>query len=404
MTSNSKKILFLIDLMEGGGAQKAASILSRHLSGNIIFGIFNSSYSSFPVGGSLRQIQYSHALLKKVASTILLKIPLVRKLKRTERISTTISFLDASNVANALSRKKDKVILTVHTFLSKSYSENSIKNFLYRRLVRSTYKRSDMVVAVSREMATDLHKNFGVPKKKLTVIYNPIDLTEIDALGQKPTHELPTEFYSKPYFISAGRLVRPKGHIHLIRAFAELRKSADCRLVLLGTGPLLNELVLLAQSLNIRVSVTGKTDVKPEEADLIFLGFKLNPYPYLRKARGFVLSSLTEGFPVALLDAMACGVPLISTDCPSGPKELLAPGFELSTVVREKTAAEFGILTPCLSEDGTNGDIVERELTASMSMLLKNETIYAKYVEKSISRAKTFDIREILKEWEKLLQ
>jgi glycosyltransferase involved in cell wall biosynthesis len=179
--------------------------------------------------------------------------------------------------------------------------------------VRRFYPRADAVVAVSQGVADDI-RAMGASAARLRVIRNPVVTPGLEALAREaPPHPWLVEPAGPPVILGMGRFTEQKDFATLIRAFARLRAGRDCRLMLLGRGRLQADYETLAARLGVA-------------ADIAFPGFAENPYSYLARARLFVLSSAWEGSPNALTEALALGVPVASTDCPSGPHELLAGG------------------------------------------------------------------------------
>ena len=175
------------------------------------------------------------------------------------------------------------------------------------------------VVTVSNGVADSVHREIGVSPDKITTIYNPVVSPEIDVWKSKtPDHPWFADD-GMPVILACGRLIELKGFSVLIKAFARLTERRQCRLLILGKGPQKKELEDLAVSLGLRekVSLPGQTD---------------NPFAFMSRAALFVLSSRTEGLPTVLIEALACGCPCVSTDCLSGPFEILQAG-EIGSLV-----------------------------------------------------------------------
>lgn len=184
---------------------------------------------------------------------------------------------------------------------------------LWARSVRRSYPRADAVVAVSQGVADDI-RAMGAAAARIHVIRNPVITPELAALAREaPPHPWLGEDAARPVIVGMGRFTEQKDFATLIRAFARLRATHACRLILLGRGRLQADYEALAARLGVA-------------ADIAYPGFAENPYGYLARARLFVLSSAWEGSPNALTEALALGTPVVSTDCPSGPRELLAGG------------------------------------------------------------------------------
>lgn len=162
-------------------------------------------------------------------------------------------------------------------------------------------------------MADDLSRTFGIPAERIQVIYNPIVTPELRTKAQAPLEHPWFGAGEPPVILAAGPLTAQKDFLTLVRAFALVRQRRAARLLILGEGEEWRALEALAERLGL-------------EKDVSLPGFVANPYPYMTRASLFVLSSRWEGLPGVLIEALYCGLPLISTDCPSGPREILADG------------------------------------------------------------------------------
>jgi len=184
---------------------------------------------------------------------------------------------------------------------------------LYRRRFRRVLARFDGLVANSQAGAQELAEFLGLPRERIAVTPLPAVTPELGRLALERVDHPWIADRGIPVVAAAGRLARVKDFPTLLRAFALLRAERPCRLVLLGGGRQLGKLRKLARRLGVA-------------EDLAFLGFVPNPYPYIAGARLLVVSSLREGGPNVLIEAMALGTPVVSTDCPSGPREILDGG------------------------------------------------------------------------------
>jgi glycosyltransferase involved in cell wall biosynthesis len=181
-------------------------------------------------------------------------------------------------------------------------------------LARCLYKRADQVLAVSHDAASDLEEFASLKKGSVRAIYNPFDLKAIERLS---SDALPHPWFvssQPPVIIAAGRLSAQKDFSTLIRAFEKVRRTTKARLLILGEGDMRVELAALADRLGL------------QEDDIQMPGFVANPFAYVSRAAVFVLSSKWEGLPGVLIEAMACGTPVVSADCRSGPREILEDG------------------------------------------------------------------------------
>ena len=242
---------------------------------------------------------------------------LVRYLRR-ERPRAMLSALNHANVIALLARRladvPTRLVVSEHSHLSSSLNgAPNRRGRLMPGFMRRTYPWADGVVAVSAGVADDLAQAISLPRQRIAVVYNPVATDELLARAEAPLDHPWFAPGEPPVVLSVGRLTVQKDFGVLLSAFAKLRARRPARLMILGEGELRPELESLAQQLGI-------------DADVALPGFRDNPYAYMRRAAVFVLSSRFEGLPNALIQAMACGTPVVSTDCPSGPAEILQDG------------------------------------------------------------------------------
>jgi glycosyltransferase involved in cell wall biosynthesis len=205
-----------------------------------------------------------------------------------------------------------RAIVSVHAIASVALARN--RQWQYRHLkpvMSHAYARADGIVAVSDGVADDLAALTGLDRASITRIYNPLP-PAIEALARAEP-EVNEYLADRPTVLAAGRLVREKDFSTLLHAFAMLRDQRRVQLVILGDGPERQRLLALARSLDL-------------EDDVHFPGFVVNPYPYMRRASVLAVSSIAEGFGNVIVEALACGTPVVSTRCPGGPAEILANG------------------------------------------------------------------------------
>ncbi len=175
------------------------------------------------------------------------------------------------------------------------------------------YPRCDGIIAVSKGVAADFSKLTGLGENRIQTIHNPI-VTDALTLDSEDRPEHPWfEDGQPPVLMGLGRLIESKNFNHLIHSFNIVRKELECRLMLLGDGPERENLEQLAHK-------------SPFASDIMFMGHQDNPFPFLRYSSIFVLSSAYEGLPSTLIESMAVGTPVVSTDCPHGPHEILEGG------------------------------------------------------------------------------
>lgn len=253
------------------------------------------------------------------------------------------------------------------------------------------FSRAKLIVAVSRLIANDLQEHYGVSPKNIAVIPNPIDGENIRRLLKEPLPADLERIFQGPVVATMGRLTRQKGQWHLLRAFCAVKKEVPAaNLVILGEGELRGELEELRHDLSLDESVH-------------FLGWQKNPFAFLGRAKLFALSSLWEGLPDALLEAMACGLPVVSSDCRSGPREILAPLTDIRTQAESVEDAEYGILVPPFSGEIQNASQSlsqeEEFLASSIVRVLKDPSLHEKLSQKSRERALSHDVGAVIPQW-----
>lgn len=220
----------------------------------------------------------------------------------------------AALLARRLSRSKTRIAIRMGMSLSakgKTMKSRERKTFI--RSMQHWYPQADAVIAPSNGVGEDLVRLAGVPRQRLHVIRNPIVNQRFYSLSQEKMDHPWLTSPNCPVILSVGSLELRKDFTTLLRAFSIVRAKRHCRLLILGKGPEKERLLRLAEDL-------GMLD------DLDMPGFKPNPYPFMRQADVFVLSSRREGASAVIVEALACGTPVVSTDCPSGPAETLQNG------------------------------------------------------------------------------
>jgi len=313
-TGETQIALFLPSL-RGGGAERVFVHLSR--------GFTQRSLSvdmvlAQPEGPYLSQLPPKVRCIGLGSRRVLHSLPRLVQYLREVKPSVLLSALDHANVVALLARQwarvPTKVAVSIHNTMSVAtrHSRHS-RERLIPVLARWLYPKAYKVVAVSQGVAADTARFYRLPLDKVEFIYNPVVTPELISLSMQPV-EHPWFSPGEPSVIlGVGRLTRQKDFSTLLRAFALVRRERPMRLVIVGDGEERARLCALAHQLGI-------------DEDVLLAGFDANPYRYMRRASVFVLSSRWEGLPSVLIEAMACGAPVVSTDCPSGPREILEDG------------------------------------------------------------------------------
>ena len=372
MPSTPRNIVFVINSLAAGGAERALTDLLAYLQDDL------RQYTVHLVLLDVEEQRHAvplyvrkHILDAKFgmfSSTVLLG-----RLLRELAPAVTLSFLNRANCANVISSKilrypciiSERVHTTSHFGIGVSAAIN-------KRIVRLTYRLADQVIAVSEGVKDELVTNFGVREAKVRVIYNPIDTARIcQRASETPSIELP-----KPYILGMGRLVPNKNFRLLIESYRS--SGIGENLVILGEGSERSELERLISKLGL-----GERVVLP--------GYVQNPYPVVGAARLYVSSSNAEGFPNALIEAMALGCTVVATDCNAGPMEILTGKMEPRPT--EVTLAEYGILVPVNSAN----------LLTDAVRIASREEIRDQYSQRGKQRAQDFGIRSSVDQYRSVI-
>lgn len=371
-----QKVLFFISSIEGGGAERVMVDILCHIDKSriepvlvLLYSTENSPYREY-LPRDIRVIvteRKSDSLTEKIKQFISF-INIVRR----ERPRSILSMLTHNNIMAILAGMlfNIRVFACEHSTLGEVIKTREGRKMLgvpTSVLVKALYKFATKVIAVSEDVKANLIEEFRISPEMIEVIYNPIDMHRIVMLSNISVNNI-TITKGVPVIIAMGRLTWIKGFDVLIKAFSRVVKEMEARLIILGEG---SERAAL-EGLSAELGLTNR---------ISFAGFQNNPYPFLSNADIFVISSRYEGLPMAVLEAMACGLPVIAADCRSGPREILQYG-------------KCGLLFPV-------GD--EIALSEGMLKLLKDNELRKKFSILGKERALDFSADKIVREYEELL-
>ena len=411
MSSDSvDRLGFMITNLDGGGAERTVSNLARGFSDHHRQLLLFEDSIVYPFDGDVHVVDIpimgDLSRTRKIYEVGRGLVELNRR-RRSLQLDTCLSFLTWPNLFNVLSSGDERTIISVRNNPSRAIRGPYAP--VLKAMIRAVYPRADHIVAISEDVRRDLIEHFGVAPDRVTTIYNPI---QFDDVRHQATAELPEPLRGiedVPTVISVGRLALQKGQWHLIRAFSRVHRRVDnSTLLLLGVGPFRDYLVELAQDLGLAVwahDVPGQGH--PLDYDVVFWGFAQNPFPILSASDVFAFPSLWEGLGNVLLESLTCELPVVSADCRSGPREILAPDTPIDTRTQDAEWADFGVLLPVC--DGERRDHIapltdEESLWAEvLTELLTDEQTCHHYATRGRMRASDFGLDDITEQWRQLL-
>ena len=373
--SGKIKLFLFIGCLGGGGAERVAYYLLNHLSSSIYF-------------KGLILFQKKGEYLNRLPETVVihdLNIPIIPRyglpsvssliklcrILKAEKPDVVITFSLTANVllllARALSGTDFGIVATEHVQLS-AYLRNDLLRPLKKILIRMLYPRLDLLVTVSAGIKSDLVDRFGIKEKKVVVIPNPLDIAEIEAQARLPKATEMGAENKGAVIVSVGRLTKQKNYPCALRTIKRLQNHI-AQYLILGEGELRRELEDMVRSLGLQDKVK-------------FLGYLENPFAIISSADIFLLTSFYEGFGLVIVEAMICRVPIVTTDCPSGPNEIVENGVD-------------GFLVP-VNDDEALANAIEK--------ILSDTKLRKKFIEAGRKKAQQFSKENIIPRYEHVIR
>jgi glycosyltransferase involved in cell wall biosynthesis len=373
-----RKVLFLsYDLKDGGSPQVLSNILNylnRDEFDPVL--VTYSEARVFPIPAGITEhilhVEGGGSLLHKLKANLTAIIRL-RRILRAEKPDVAVGMGGLTNwgliLAAKTARLKTSVIIGEHGADALKHREDRASSLLIGLLNKFLYPLADRIVAISEGVRKYLVQGLKLPEQKIVLIYNPVDIQKIQQLSQEPVEDPWLCDRDKPVVLWVGRIAAIKGLQYLIGAFEKVLKQIDARLIIVGEG-------------SERSAIESLVVQKGLKRKVHFAGFQSNPYRYMSRSSVFAFPSLSEGFGMVLVEAMACGLPVVSADCVAGPNEILQNG-------------KCGILVPVADECAMAEAIVT---------MLTNHEIRDRLTSEALRRVADFEPAKVVASYEQLFR
>lgn len=363
-----KKVFLIVPTLIGHGQERMAVLAAESVKNEydvsiIVFTEKNLEYQTTAKLISLHLPAKENKIGKLIQ--IFRRAYKLKQLRKNNDPICVISFGTSANFVNVLSKGYGKTIVSFRGFASikKAF------DFKY------TCRKADEIFCISQGMCDHISMLYPQFKDKIYKIYNGADINGIIEKSKYPNDFFP----SSPSFVSVGRLEDVKGFRHLIQSFnAVQKKIPSATLIIIGEGSIHQELQELIDNLHLSNHIS-------------LIGSKKNPFSYLSKCDICVQTSISEGFLNVIVEAFACGVPVISTDCKSGPREILSTDME-RFLINEIELAQNGILVPAFTSDDSIEPKKEELLAKAMILLAEDRKLRGKYQENGRIRMQEFSV------------
>lgn len=375
---------FLKESLCLGGTERSAANISRLLEKDyeLHFILFNGSDIKYPYGGSLIDLKAppKRSLLGKVLNSLIRYLKVKRTVSR-KKIDVLYEFISVENPLSRASYKNVKRITSARDF-GKMQRKTDL---FYKSLCKA-----DAMICNSDYIRSYYLSKHPEHEGRVFTVYNIIDGDEI---ARQSTEETEAEYRSflkkhRKTVSVVGRFCKEKGFEYLLEAFAQVAEKADLGLVMVGDGAYRDKYQRIIRERRL-------------EDRVYFTGFQSNPYKYVAGSDFFVLSSLSEGFPNVLAEAMSLGKPVIAVNCYSGPAEILRRDCDYEAVTEGMTDCDYGILTPRINEEQPQGAL--EALAKAMERMATEETLAQAYAALSKQRAMEFSPACIAGRFDKIL-
>ena len=346
--TTKKRITFFLDALHGGGAEKAVVNLLRGLAerDEFVLDLVLATLEGPYIDSIPKEVRIVNLDTGRVVTAILPLMNYLKQYRPWALIGNMGHVNVGATIAKELARVDTSLILVEQNTLSANKSHLA-RAKVVPFFMRWLYPRADAVAGVSAGVARDLENQLGLGVETVKVLNNPVVNQDLIVKRQAALDHPWFAENSPPVFLAVGRLNPQKDFPNLLNAFARVRQQKMARLIILGEGQERQLLEAIIESLGI-------------SEDVSLPGFVKNPYAYMHRASCLVLSSREEGLPTVLIESMACGCPVVATNCPSGPDEILEQGKYGSLVPIEDSEALSKAMLETLENPLEKEILVER--------------------------------------------
>lgn len=401
------KIGIIAVSLKRGGTERVAANLSYYLSDDFekTIILFDGREIDYPYKGEIINLNIlsSNNFFVKIFN-FFRRVIKIKKIKKEKKFDVVISLGEGPNLVNLFSKTREKIIISVR--------ENKVgvpKNFLNKIIkifILLFYKKADSIIAVSYFIKNLLIKDYKIEPSKIEVIYNFLNIEDINKMRRESLEDEFSSIFRHRVIITSGRLSYEKGQWHLLKIFAALKhRYKNLKFIILGDKQDMGDyLINFSRQLKLTTYSIYENLKINDKYDVYFLGFQKNPFKFIDRAEIFLFSSLWEGFPNVLIEAMACGIPIISADCQSGPREILSPNTDFLFKSNKPEFAEYGILAPIFSGEFKNNqdqfDNIEKMWFKLIIRVMEDNKLKSYYAKRGEQRAFDFNINIVIKKWE----
>lgn len=385
-----KRVALFINSLCGGGAERVISRISGGLSEKYELYIFliDGNNKFYECAGEIIDLGVGSDKYVFNAIKAIFQFP---KMIKKYRIDCVISFLIIPNILNCLLNRHAVKMISIRDYTNSKMCKTWMEKIKYY-FCKKCYKVADKVISVSKELNIETIKDYNISKSRACVIENPYDVVEIK---QRASEEIESDIYDfitqNRTAVAVGRLDEQKGYIELINTFSKVyNERPDAALIILGEGAQRKELQRLICE-------------KKLEERIRLLGTCKNPFAYISRCQLYVSTSRHEGFPNTLVEAMACGVPVIHADCKTGPREILCKqsgGLTHS----EKLIGDYGILIPSYTRDEISEEEMKTLFSNAWLELLSSDDKREYYAAKALERAKYYSVSSCIEKFVDLIE